>query len=153
MGVAATSRTKINQMETLSNSTAAMTTEQTPGGLTYAEAEERLEQFGPNDPTPQHRHSIFAELLLLFVNPLVIILLIAAIISGFIGQLLDAGIIVAMVLIGVSINFYQTYRSKIVIENLRARVAPTATALRDGQWQEIDRKKLVPEDIIRLSAG
>jgi Mg2+-importing ATPase len=79
--------------------------------------------------------------------------MIAAVISGFIGQLLDAGIIVAMVLIGAGINFYQTYRSKIAIESLRARVAPTATVLRDGRWQEMDRKKLVPGDTIRLCAG
>lgn len=77
-------------MEAISNSAAVTTTEQIPRGLTSAEAEERLEEFGPNDPTPPQRHSIFAELLLLFVNPLVVILLIAAIISGFIGQLLDA---------------------------------------------------------------
>jgi P-type Mg2+ transporter len=122
-------------------------------GLTSQEAEVRFRQFGPNDPAPVKRHSIFAELLLLFVNPLVIILLIAAAVSGFIGQILDAGIIVGMVLIGAAINFYQTYRSKIAIENLRARVAPTAAVLRDGQWQEIDRKKVVPGDTIRLCAG
>ncbi|MGZ7073450.1 MAG: HAD-IC family P-type ATPase, partial [Candidatus Angelobacter sp.] len=122
-------------------------------GLTSQEAEERVKRFGPNDPAPASRHSMLAELLLLFVNPLGIILLIAAVISGFIGQLLDAGIIVAMVLIGAGVNFYQTYRSKIAIENLRARVAPTATVLRDGRWQETDRKKLVPGDTIRLCAG
>ncbi len=140
-------------MEAISNPAPAIITEQTPNGLTSADAAERLAQFGPNDPAPRRRHSIFAELLLLFVSPLVIILLIAAVISGFIGQLLDAGIIVAMVLIGVSINFYQTYRSKVAIENLRARVAPAATVLRDGRWQELGRQTLVPGDIIRLSAG
>jgi len=122
-------------------------------GLTTQEAEERLIRFGANDPAPVRRHSAVAELLLLFVNPLGIILLIAAVISGFIGQLLDAGIIIAMVFVGVGVNFYQTYRSKIAIESLRARVAPTATVLRDGRWQEMDRKKLVPGDTIRLCAG
>ena len=122
-------------------------------GLTTQEAEERLIRFGANDPAPARRHSAVAELLLLFVNPLGIILLIAAVISGFIGQWLDAGIIIAMVFIGVGVNFYQTYRSKIAIESLRARVAPTATVLRDGHWQEMDRKKLVPGDTIRLCAG
>ncbi len=122
-------------------------------GLTSAEAEERLKQFGPNDPAPARRHSALAELALLFANPLVIILLIAAILSGFVGQLLDAGIIVGMVIIGIAVNFYQTYRSTIAIENLRARVAPTATVLRDGRWQEIDRQRLVPGDTVRLSAG
>lgn len=122
-------------------------------GLTSQEAEERLKRFGANDPAPERHHSVLTELFFLFVNPLGIILLIAAVISGFIGQLLDAGIIVAMVLVGAGINFYQTYRSKIAIESLRARVAPTATVLRDGRWQEMDRKKLVPGDTIRLCAG
>lgn len=140
-------------MPEASNVTARQAPETRDTGLTSLEAEARLKQFGPNDPTPAGRRSVFAELLLLFVNPLVIILLIAAGISGFIGQMLDAVIIVGMVLTGVSINFYQTYRSTIAIENLRARVAPTATVLRDGRWQEIDRKQLVPGDTIRLCAG
>lgn len=124
-----------------------------PTGLTSQEAQERLKKFGPNDPAPSRQRSIFAELLLLFVNPLVIILLLAAVVSGFIGQLLDAGIIVGMVLVGVVINFLQTYRSKVAIEGLRARVAPTSSVLRDGQWQEIHRHDVVPGDVVRLAAG
>ena len=140
-------------MPEASTEPALKTTPVDGAGLTSQEAERRLRQFGPNDPAPARRHSFLTELLLLFVNPLVIILLIAAVVSGFIGQLVDAGIIAGMVLIGIGINFFQTYRSKIAIENLRARVAPTATVLRDGRWQEADRKKLVPGDSIRLSAG
>src|SRR5579864_1784102 len=140
-------------MGTVSNPALAPSGRDVLAGLTSKDAEERLRKFGPNDPAPRRQRSVFAELIVLFVNPLVIILLIAAVISGFIGQLLDAGIIIAMVLIGVSINFYQTYRSKIAIENLRARVAPTATVLRDSQWQEIVRQTVVPGDIVRLSAG
>jgi Mg2+-importing ATPase len=87
------------------------------------------------------------------LNPLVIILLIAAVLSGFLGQLVDAVIIIAMVVVGISINFYQTYRSQLAIERLRARVAPTAAVLRDGQWQEIRRQDVVPGDVIRLAAG
>jgi P-type Mg2+ transporter len=138
----------------ISQSTVPATAVEEPlTGLTSAEAEERLKQFGPNDPAPARRHSALAELVLLFANPLVIILLIAAILSGFVGQLLDAVIIVGMVAIGIAVNFYQTYRSTIAIENLRARVAPTATVLRDGRWQEIGRQRLVPGDTVRLSAG
>ena len=122
-------------------------------GLTSLEAGERLAGFGPNDPAPARRRSGAIELLLLFVNPLVVILLTAAIVSGFLDQLLDAGIIVAVVLVGIAINFVQTYRSQTAIEHLRARVAPTATVLRDGSWQEIHRHDVVPGDIVRLSAG
>jgi Mg2+-importing ATPase len=126
---------------------------QTPEGLTSQQAEELLRKFGPNDPAPARSRSALAELLMMFANPLVIILLIAAVLSGLTGQLVDAAIIIAVVLVGIIINFYQTYRSKLAIEDLRSRVAPTATVLRDGQWQELRRQQLVPGDVIRLSAG
>jgi P-type Mg2+ transporter len=122
-------------------------------GLTSEEAERRLRQFGPNDPSPPRRASAVRELLRLFLNPLVLILLIAACISGFLGQAVDAGIIIAIVLLSVAIDFGQTYRSRLAVEQLRARVAPTATALRDGQWREIRRSDVVPGDLVRLSAG
>jgi len=68
-----------------------------PGqGLTQQEAEERLRQFGPNDPSPRRRGAAVLELLLLFVNPLVIILLIASCISVAVGQGTDAGIILVI---------------------------------------------------------
>jgi P-type Mg2+ transporter len=122
-------------------------------GLTALQAQERLRQFGSNDPAPAKRRSGAVDLLVLFLNPLVIILLIAAALAGFLGQLVDAVIIVVMVLVGIAINFYQTYRSQLAIERLRSQVAPTATVLRDGEWQEIARCKVVPGDTIRLSAG
>jgi P-type Mg2+ transporter len=122
-------------------------------GLTSAQAEQRLRQFGPNDPAPARRRSAMAELLLLFANPLVVILLFAAILSGFLGQLTDAVIIVTMVSVGIAINFYQTYRSQTAINELRSRVAPTATVMRDGSWQEIHRNDIVPGDLVRLAAG
>ena len=140
-------------MGTTANVASPVHVPETFTGLTSLEAAERLGKFGPNDPAPPRQRSVAAELLMLFANPLVIILLFAAVISGFIGQWLDTGIIVGMVLIGAAINFYQTYRSKVAIENLRARVAPTATVLRDGQWQEIKRQVIVPGDVVRLSAG
>jgi P-type Mg2+ transporter len=122
-------------------------------GLTSAEAKERLAQYGPNDPAPVRRGAIALELLFLFLNPLVIILLFAAVVSAFLGQTVDAGIIFVMVLLGVTINFVQTYRSQRAIEKLRQNVTPTATVLRDGKWQEISRHEIVPCDVVQLCAG
>ena len=99
------------------------------------------------------RGALIQELLLLFVNPLVVILLIAAIASGILGQRVDAGIIIFMVLLGIAINFAQTYRSQKAIERLREHVSLSATVLRDGKWQEIKRHEIVPDDLVRLSAG
>jgi P-type Mg2+ transporter len=122
-------------------------------GLTSQEAAKRLQEFGPNDPAPRRRRSAFRDLLRLFLNPLVLVLLTAATISAFLREAVDAGIIFAIVLLSVIVDFAQTYRSNRAIEQLRQRVAPTASVLRDGQWREIPRTELVPGDIVRLSAG
>ena len=122
-------------------------------GLTSEEAARRLEQFGPNDPAPVRAHSALLAFLQLFLNPLVLILLLAAGISGFTGEPIDAGIIVVVVLLGLGLDFIQTNRSQHTIERLRERVAPAATVLGDGQWREIPRPEVVPGDIVHLAAG
>jgi len=122
-------------------------------GLTSQEAGMRLQQFGPNDPAPRRRRSAVLDLLHLFLNPLVLILLIAATTSAFLGEKADALIIITIVLLSVIVDFVQTYRSQKAIGKLQAQVAPTATVLRDGQWQELHRSEVVPGDLVRLSAG
>ncbi len=122
-------------------------------GLSSQEAAERLSKYGPNDPAPVKRGAAVIELLLLFVNPLIVILLIASVVSFILGNATDAVIILVMVLLGISINFIQTYRSQRAIDKLRENVTPTATVLRDGNWQEIKRHEVVPGDIVRVSAG
>ena len=130
--------------------------DESPGeelGLTSREAAQRLDEYGPNDPAPSRRRSLATELLLLFLNPLAIILFVAGILSAFLGELVNAGIIVLMVLLGVAINFAQTYRSQRAVEDIRKGVTPTATVLRDGRWEEIYRHDVAPGDVVRLSAG
>jgi Mg2+-importing ATPase len=122
-------------------------------GFTSQQAAAQLKQFGPNDPAPPRRQSAILDLLRLFLNPLVLILLIAAIISIFLGDKADAGIIITIVLLSTTLDFTQTRKSQQAIEQLRQRVAPTATALRDGKWQEVRRSDVVPGDVVRLSAG
>jgi Mg2+-importing ATPase len=122
-------------------------------GLTAQDAEARLDQFGPNEPAAAQHHSILFDLLHGFMNPLVLILVIAAIASAFLGDKVDAGIIGVIVLLSAAIDFGQTYRSQRAVEKLRAQVAPTATVLRGGEWKEIRRREVVPGDIVRLSAG
>src|SRR6516164_6383279 len=122
-------------------------------GLTAAEASERLREFGPNDPAPRRRGALFQELLLLFVNPLVVILLIASILSAVLGQRTDAVIIFVIAMSSVAINFFQTYRSGKAIRRLREHVSLIATVMRDGAWRDIRRDEVVPGDLVRLSAG
>ena len=122
-------------------------------GLSSAEAVRRLATYGPNEPAPVRRLSAVVQLFHLFANPLVIILLVASVIAGSLGQHVDALIIVTMVVLGVAINFGQSYRSQQAADRLRRSVNPTATVLRDGVWQEAPLRTVVPGDVFRLSAG
>ena len=122
-------------------------------GLTNKEAQLRLSQFGPNEPAETKPRSFPSDLWHALSNPLVVILLIAAIISAFLGEKADATIIAVIVLLSTAIDLAQAYRSQSAVEKLRAQVALTATVLRDGEWKELPRREIVPGDLIRLSAG
>jgi P-type Mg2+ transporter len=122
-------------------------------GLTGAEARRRLATYGFNEPVALRRALPILRFLRFFANPLVIILLIASVVSAVTGNVVNAVIIIAMVILSVTLNYIQTARSERAAEQLRKEVAPTATALRDGEWREIPRREIVPGDLIRLSAG
>jgi Mg2+-importing ATPase len=122
-------------------------------GLTQREAEAGLRQVGPNDPSPRRRGALLFELLSLFLNPLVIILIIGVLISMAVGLVTDAAIISVIAMLDLVINFIQTYRSERSVRKLREHVSLTASVLRDGTWQEVEREHLVPGDLARLSAG
>jgi P-type Mg2+ transporter len=125
----------------------------TEQGLTSEEAHKRLDKYGPNDTTGVKRSSGVVQFLRLFLNPLVAILLLAALVSAILGDQINASIIIAIVLLSNILNFVQTYQSQNAVEKLRAKVSPTATVLRDGTWIELPRRELVPGDLIRLAAG
>ena len=122
-------------------------------GLTSEEAARRLEIYGTNEIARTRKRSAPLEFLFHFRSPVTIILIIAAIVSGFLGEPLDAGIIIIIVLVSVILDFTQEYRAGRAAEALRKRVATTATTLRDGTKQDIEISELVPGDIIQLSAG
>jgi P-type Mg2+ transporter len=122
-------------------------------GLSSAEAARRLVEYGPNDPAPKKQRSQLVDLLLQFANPLVAILIFASVVSIFVGELANASIIIVIVSLSVAVNFAQTFRSQAAAERLRAAVAPSATALRDGAFSDILRLNVVPGDVVRLCAG
>ena len=123
------------------------------GGLTSQAAAERLARYGPNDPAPLKRRSALIDFLRLFLNPLVLVLLVAATASALLGEATDAGIIIVIVILSNTLDFVYTRRSQNAVEKLQAQVAPKATVLRDGQWVEIPRREVVPDDVVQLSAG
>lgn len=122
-------------------------------GLTEADVAERRASFGANEPTVHARQRLIVELLRRFTSPLVAILLLACVASAVVGDVENALIIATMVALSVVVELVQTHRSERAAASLRARVADTATVLRDGAYREVSRRDLVPDDVIRLSAG
>ena len=86
-------------------------------------------------------------------NPLVVILLVASVISGMLGEAFNASLIAAMVVLSVGLDFYQAYSSEQAVRTLRGLVTPTATIWRDGQPAEIPTREIVPGDVLDIRAG
>jgi P-type Mg2+ transporter len=122
-------------------------------GLTGTEARRRLDLLGANDPTARSRFGPLTELLRLLLNPLVLILLVASVVSAMVGDRIGSVIVIAIVLISVALDFFQTYRSQAAAERLAKLVATTASVRRDGKLVEVPFHALVSGDVIRLTAG
>ncbi|HET7345661.1 MAG TPA: HAD-IC family P-type ATPase [Nitrososphaeraceae archaeon] len=122
-------------------------------GLTDREADERLTVYGFNEIKAEKRISravIFTKQL---KEPLILILLVATIISAFVGEFIDAVIIIAIVILSTIVGFIQEYKSEKAIEALKKMTAATCRVIRNNQESIIDVTKLVPGDIILISAG
>jgi Mg2+-importing ATPase len=122
-------------------------------GLSAQDVEKRLEMYGPNVIMRKKKRTAVAEFASLFRNPLVIILLLAGFISGFLGERVNSALIFTMVLLSVSLNFYQERKANRAAEKLTERITTTATVLRDGVKKECKLSEIVPGDVIFLSAG
>ncbi|MCL2134683.1 MAG: magnesium-translocating P-type ATPase [Candidatus Bathyarchaeota archaeon] len=122
-------------------------------GLSVEEAERRLEVFGRNELAKRHKRSVFVDFLLHFKSPLVIILMVAGLISGFLGEISNVVIIFTIVVISVILDFYQEHKAENAAEMLKEAVTTTATVIRGGVKQEIKLYDVVPGDVIYLSAG
>ena len=122
-------------------------------GLSERDAEARRQAFGFNELAPSRLPARLAELFRSSLNPLVIILLVAGAASAFLGEIADAVIIGAIVLLSSGLNFWQTFRSERAVRRLQEQVAPTATVRRDGVWRQLPRREIVLGDVIRLAAG
>jgi len=122
-------------------------------GLSAAEAEDRLDKFGPNEAVREQRQHWLLRLLGNLTNPLIILLAILALISFVTGDIRATVMMATMITIGVTLRFFQESRADDAARQLKAMVSTTATVVRDGHRQEVPLKSLVPGDIIALSAG
>src|SRR3989338_3950852 len=119
-------------------------------GLTLEEVAKRQKQFGPNKlPTIKRERKLFL-FLKQFKSSLVYILLIASIISIFLGDYIDAGVIMLAVVINVVIGFYQENKAQTALAALNKIVVNQCKVARNNHQQEINTDELVPGDIVFL---
>ena len=122
-------------------------------GLTAEEAARRLEQFGPNALTEAPPPTFWKMLWDQFNNFVVIMLVIAALISGVLGEWIDAAAIMAIVVLNAALGVIQERRAEQALAALRKLAAPEAHVIRDGSRQVIPSPQLVPGDLVLLEAG
>ena len=122
-------------------------------GLTDKEAFRRSRFFGLNEVAHKKKIPPLVKLFSYFKSPLIIILLVAASISGLAGEFRNFLIIMIMVFLGVILNFYQEHKSNQAAEKIAHQLEIRATALRNGAKKEILAKYIVPGDVLLLSAG
>ncbi|MFA5061547.1 MAG: magnesium-translocating P-type ATPase [Patescibacteria group bacterium] len=122
-------------------------------GLTTKKAKELLKRFGPNLIQYKVEHPPLVQFLLEFKNPLIFILIIAAVISFFMGEWVSSIIIILMVLLSTVLDFVNTYKSQKAANSLKEKVRVSANTLRDGKLQELPVSQLVPGDVVLLEPG
>ncbi len=122
-------------------------------GLSQAEAERRLELYGPNEIATQRPLTWPVRLLHTLRNPLVVLLAVLAIVSLWTGDVRAATVMALMIVLGVSLRLMQEARADSAAAALRAMIRVTATALRDGKPREVPLREIVPGDVVVLAAG
>jgi len=125
----------------------------TKDGLSAAEAENRLREYGPNVVAQESRHPLLKLFLRAIVNPLVILLVVLAAVSVLNDDWRAAIVIMLMVILGVVLRFVQEARADNAAAKLRAMISVKATVLRDGKAVEEPISQIVPGDVVELAAG
>ena len=124
-----------------------------PAGLTAAEAAARLRADGPNVIEERGGRSLPTILAGQFVSPLVLLLIVASVVALAVGDQVDAGIILVIVVLSALLGFVQEARSESAVAALRARLALRATVIRDGAERDVPARDLVRGDVVALRAG
>ncbi|HEX2909353.1 MAG TPA: cation-translocating P-type ATPase [Chloroflexia bacterium] len=122
-------------------------------GLSEAEAQKRVERYGPNELVEHGLKSPFKILWEQLTAVMVLILLAAAGLSLFLGKFLEAWAILAIVALFVLLGFFQEYRAERAIAALKKLAVPCSRVYRDGMVKELPARELVPGDVILLEAG
>lgn len=152
--VAAASAATTTEWHTLSAEQALQSqTVEAAVGLSQPEAAERLKHYGANQLAEKPPRPAWHLLLAQFKSFLIVVLLVAASVAAFIGDLSDGMVILGVVVINALLGFYQEFQAEKSLAALKKMLALKATVRRDGNIQELPAEQLVPGDIVILEAG
>jgi H+-transporting ATPase len=126
--------------------------ESSPDGLSQAEAQKRLTQYGPNE-IEEKKTNPFLKFLTYFWGPIPWMIEVAIILSGVVRHWPDFFIILILLLANAVVGFWEEYQAGNAIAALKAKLAIKARVKRDGKWTTPEARELVPGDIIRLRLG
>jgi len=124
-----------------------------PRGLSGADAKQRLKTSGPNILEAKKKKTVFNIILSQLTDFMILVLIVAAVISGLVGDVTDTVVILAIVVINAVVGFIQEWRAEKAMEALEKMAAANAKVTRDNQTMEIPASDLVPGDVVVLEAG
>lgn len=122
-------------------------------GLTSQKVERTHEVHGFNELPSKKADPWWKVLFQQFTSPLIVILILAAVLSALIHEWVDAGVIMAAVVLNTIIGFVQEFKANKALEHLRSLVQPHAMVIRDGKEIEVEAREIVPGDILVLRTG
>jgi Mg2+-importing ATPase len=152
-GEAIPTDTRVGSFWALAVADAAGRVESGPNGLTGTEARARLARVGPNEIGTSGRTSTLGLLIRQFQSPIVLILVFATVVSGVLGDVTDAVIILAIIALSGLLGFWQESGATRAVAALLAVVQIKVEVRRDGQVQEVPSTEIVPGDVVLLNAG
>lgn len=125
----------------------------TPQGLLTTEAMERLQKNGPNELPRGKKVTLLQRIIAQFKDLMILILIVAAIVAAFAGELSDTIIILLVVVLNAAFGVFQETKAENAIDALQKMSTPTTRVRRDGQIAQLSSKELVIGDVILLEAG
>ena len=132
----------------------------TEEGLTTAEADKRIAQYGKNALKEAKKKSLLRKFLEQFKDVMIIVLIVAAIVWAVIAlvqqeysELIDAGVILLIVIINAIIGVVQENKAETAMEALKNMNKSFSKVLRDGEWKHLASEEIVPGDVVKLEAG
>ena len=125
----------------------------TKDGLDERKVKQARIKYGSNVLKATNTISIFKIILRQFISPLVLILIVAAAVSYYLGQFRDGSILLAIVVLNAGIGFYEEWKSENILASLKSLVVDKCNVIRSGKITEIPVDDLVPGDIVKLTEG